>query len=100
MTWQDRCNKTCMDQTSIKTTLYAPPVSPPLPPLCQAGTKCPSGVGCVAASRLCDGLWDCADGSDEDAGYCRAFDCAATFRVRLAAGWMSLRLCAASFVSS
>ena len=27
--------------------------------------KCPMGGGCVTKSKLCDGHFDCADGSDE-----------------------------------
>lgn len=57
--------------------------------------SCPSGVGCVLPSSVCDGKDDCLDGSDETSDVCNAdFNCTASYRVSchvlLVAQWLPL----------
>uniref|UniRef100_A0A8C6V2K7 Uncharacterized protein n=1 Tax=Neogobius melanostomus TaxID=47308 RepID=A0A8C6V2K7_9GOBI len=43
-----------------------PPTAPPIVLKCRYGSKlCTDGSACVVFSHVCDGQWDCTDGSDE-----------------------------------
>lgn len=46
-------------------------------PVCASGQRCRYGE-CLAADKLCDGRFDCADGTDEEAHVCAGRECAVT----------------------
>ncbi|CAI5492821.1 unnamed protein product [Closterium sp. Naga37s-1] len=44
---------------------------------------CPGGTGCVRADKLCDGVFDCEDGSDDGYDFCLSYDCSSVGKVRV-----------------
>ncbi|CAI7881597.1 unnamed protein product [Closterium sp. NIES-54] len=63
--------------------------SAPLPAAAQAdgecwpgNVPCPGGTGCVRADKLCDGEFDCDDGSDDGYDFCLSYDCSSVGKVR------------------
>ncbi|XP_063244111.1 uncharacterized protein LOC134543168 isoform X2 [Bacillus rossius redtenbacheri] len=46
-------------------------VSPITPPFCD-GFRCPLGP-CLGTKDMCNGIWDCYDGSDENPDFCKSW---------------------------
>ena len=46
--------------------------------------ECPSGTQCIPEILLCDGWFDCEDGSDEDEDFCRGFSVKLKFQLNFA----------------
>ncbi|XP_051902352.1 enteropeptidase [Hippocampus zosterae] len=73
------------EATTAACTPSATPVTVTCPPY---HASCDRSSTCVHAERLCDGVNDCADASDEDAARC-ATTCDGQFELRGPSGWFA-----------
>ncbi|KAM9781868.1 enteropeptidase isoform 2-T2 [Syngnathus typhle] len=79
----------CAALTALMWTHVSPPEAEVHPVTCPAyHTSCERSSTCVHVDRLCDGIDDCADASDEDAARC-ATTCDGQFALHGPTGWFA-----------